>query len=153
MDNNIDPITFEILKIAKEIVINEYTDLRAEQHNKWLIESEYLWKTQRLRLAYPPIPPYPNEKDIVFRASLLLEFVKKKDVYQDTLNNDNLKVKVVENIKVSENEKSVEDTSTDFQEETTELVKEQPKLEATSSKRILPTVLDKLTEMKKSFRS
>lgn len=65
----------ELLRMARELVINEYIDRRAQDHNKWLIESDHLWRTQRLRLAYPDFPPYPNEHDIIERAKRLSEFV------------------------------------------------------------------------------
>ncbi len=70
-----ESINFEILRIAKELVVNEYVDHRAQLHNQWLIESDQLWRTRRLRLAYPPIPPHPTEEDVVKRARLLLEFL------------------------------------------------------------------------------
>lgn len=68
----------EVLRIAKELVLNEYNTRRAEEHNKWLVESDFLWKTQQLRLAYPALPPYPTEKDILERAHLLLNFIQSK---------------------------------------------------------------------------
>lgn len=75
MENLTNFTSLEILKIAKELVINEHIDRRAEIHNRWLVESEYLWKTRKLRLAYPSIPPYPTEIDIVLRAKTLMEFL------------------------------------------------------------------------------
>jgi hypothetical protein len=71
---------FEILKIARDLVVNEHTDRRAELHNKWLVESERLWRTSKLKLPYPPIPPYPTEADIVKRAKMLLDFVESEPV-------------------------------------------------------------------------
>jgi len=70
-----DSKSLEILRMARELVINEHTDRRAEMHNQWLVESNELWRTRRMRLAYPPIPPYPNENDIIARAQKLLEFL------------------------------------------------------------------------------
>lgn len=75
-----DPVSVEILRMAKELVTSEYTDKRAELHNKWLIESEHLWKTQRLRVAYPTIPPHPTEKYIVEVANVLMSFVVRHPV-------------------------------------------------------------------------
>jgi hypothetical protein len=153
MSKNIDPVTFEILKIAKELVINEYTDRRAEQHNKWLVESEHLWRTQRLRLAYPTIPPYPTEEDIIARAALMLEFVKRRDVEPEIVNNDIVDTEVVDNdIELKLEQSVVEEPTTDTQDITDVVEKETPP-ETKSSKRILPTVLDKLDEMRKSFRA
>jgi hypothetical protein len=75
MENNLDFTLLEILKMAKEIVINEHVDRRAEVHNQWLLDSDLLWKSRKLRLAYPPIPPYPTEIDIVVRAKTLMDFL------------------------------------------------------------------------------
>ena len=73
----LDPKLLEILRMARELVINEHTDRRAEMHNQWLTESNELWRTRRVRLAYPSIPPYPTENDIIARARTLLDFVEK----------------------------------------------------------------------------
>lgn len=73
--NNIDTTRLEILKMARELTINEYIDRRAQEHNEWLDKSSELWKTQRLTLAYPVIPPYPTEKEIITRAKALMDFL------------------------------------------------------------------------------
>jgi hypothetical protein len=70
-----DPIKLEILRMAKDVIIDEYINKKAEEHNKWLVESDHLWRTQRLRLGYPTIPPYPTELEIVQRAQLLFKFI------------------------------------------------------------------------------
>ena len=71
----VDSKNLEILRMARELVINEHTDRRAEMHNQWLAESNELWRTRRIRLAYPSIPPYPTENDIIARAQVLLDFL------------------------------------------------------------------------------
>lgn len=76
MTEKINPVTLEILRMAKEIVINEYTDRRAQEHNQWLKDSEELWRTKRVKLPYPDIPPYPTEVEIVKRAQTLFAFLK-----------------------------------------------------------------------------
>ena len=75
---NVDPINVEVLRLARDLVINEYTDRRAELHNKWLAESDMLWRTKKVRLQYPSIPPYPTEAEIVTRAQTLMDFLHKK---------------------------------------------------------------------------
>lgn len=70
-----DLINLEILKMARELVINEHTDRRANLHNQWLLESDKLWRTSRIRLSYPEIPPYPTESEILERAKSLMEFL------------------------------------------------------------------------------
>lgn len=95
MKDDYDLILLEILKISRDLLVNEYIDRRAQDHNRWLIDSEHLWKTQRLRLAYPDFPPYPNDLEILNRAQRLLEFVKtnsslleKNITIDNTINND-----------------------------------------------------------------
>ncbi len=78
MESKIDPSLLEVLKIAKELTINHHADKRAELHNKWLVESDTMWKARRLRVAYPPIPPYPSEEDILIKAKSMLEFLHAK---------------------------------------------------------------------------
>ena len=80
-----DSKSLEILRMARELVINEHTDRRAEMHNQWLVESNELWRTRRVRLAYPSIPPYPNENDIIARAQKLLEFLSQASTKEPTL--------------------------------------------------------------------
>jgi len=98
----LDPRALEILRMARELVINEHTDRRAEMHNQWLTESSELWRTRRIRLAYPPIPPYPTENDIIARARVLLDFVEKSPAVADT------PVPVVENAPPVSEVKSVD---------------------------------------------
>lgn len=75
-----DLINLEILKIARELVINDHTDRRANLHNRWLIESDKLWRTKRMKLAYPEIPPYPTEKEILDRARTLIDFLSNNEI-------------------------------------------------------------------------
>jgi hypothetical protein len=71
----LDEANFEILKMARDLVINEYIDKRADMHNRWLVEADVLWKASKLALPYPSIPPYPTETDILGRARVLMDFV------------------------------------------------------------------------------
>lgn len=82
MNKKYDPIALEILKMARELVLNEYTDKRAQDHNKWLADFETVWKNTRIRLPYPDIPPYPTETEIVKRAQVLMDFIH--DNYSET---------------------------------------------------------------------
>lgn len=72
-------IKLEILRMAREIVANEYTDKRAQDHNRWLAESEKNFALRGQRLPYPDIPPHPNEEAVIAKAKALLEFVGYKD--------------------------------------------------------------------------
>lgn len=73
-----DKIKLELVKIARDLCFTEYTDRRAQLHNKWLVESEHLWRTQRLRLAYPDMPEYPGEAHIMAKAEKLYEYINNK---------------------------------------------------------------------------
>lgn len=75
----------EILRMARELVINEHTDKRAQMHNEWVAQSEFLWKTKKQKLAYPPIPPYPTEAEILIRAKALMGFLKNDEGVADIL--------------------------------------------------------------------
>lgn len=66
---------FEALKMAKEIAHNEYVDIRAKIHNKWLAESDVEWRTKGLKLPYPSFPSYPSEQEILSRAKNILDFL------------------------------------------------------------------------------
>lgn len=65
----------ELLRLSRELAIGDYNNRRADLHNQWVLESDKLWRTSRMRLAYPPIPSFPTEEEIVERAKLLMDFV------------------------------------------------------------------------------
>ena len=75
MSDNSIPTNLEILKMAREIVHNEYVDTKAQLHNKWIADADLLWKTTRTRLAYPAFPPFPTEDVVVARAKVLKNFL------------------------------------------------------------------------------
>ena len=72
-ENNVTRL--ELLRMAVQLVTNEYIDRRAQDHNAWLAQSDALWKARREKLPYPAFPPYPNEAVIVARANVLSEFL------------------------------------------------------------------------------
>lgn len=65
---------WEVLKMARDLVINEYTDRRAQLHNEWVSKSRLFNKSGGV-LPYPEIPPYPTELEILDRAQSLLNFL------------------------------------------------------------------------------
>lgn len=95
MKQSIDTTRLEILKMARELTINEYIDRRAQEHNEWLGKSSELWKTQRLALAYPVIPPYPTEKEIIARAKALVDFLL-VDKMDDEISETETKIELTE---------------------------------------------------------
>ena len=68
----------EILKMARELLNEEYINRRAEDHNKWLAECDVVWKTRGIKLPYPPFAPYPSESEILAKATSLYNFVEEK---------------------------------------------------------------------------
>jgi len=73
MDNNNQKL--ELLKMARQLLNEEYINRRAEDHNKWLADCDEVWRTRRVKLPYPPFAPYPTEEQIVAKALTLYNFV------------------------------------------------------------------------------
>ena len=126
----------ELLRMSREMVINEHVDRRAELHNKWVNESEELWKTKRQRLAYPSIPPYPTEKDILERAKALLDFIS------DTPTTEIKSVNPEKSNSIVEEDKTQLDTVTEKLETVNEQV--ETKVEPSKSIEINPIEYAKL---------
>ena len=66
----------ELLRMARELLNEEYINKRAEDHNKWVADADVAWKTQGIKLPYPPFAPYPKESEIVAKALTLYNFLK-----------------------------------------------------------------------------
>lgn len=58
----------ELLKRARQILIQEYTAMRNQQHQQWLRESAMSWKTKGVLIAYPPAKMFPTEQEVVDKA-------------------------------------------------------------------------------------
>lgn len=69
----------ELLKMARELLNEEYINRRAEDHNRWLAECDVAWKMKNIKLPYPPFAPYPTEAEIVAKAVSLFNFVKPQE--------------------------------------------------------------------------
>ena len=69
----------EVLRMARQLLNEEYINRRAEDHNKWLAESDVAWRTKGVKLPYPPFAPYPTEAQILAKAQELIGFVVKED--------------------------------------------------------------------------
>ena len=68
----------EILKMARELLNEEYINRRAQDHNRWVAESDVAWRTRRVKLPYPPFASYPTEEEIVNKAAALYKFIHTK---------------------------------------------------------------------------
>jgi hypothetical protein len=66
---------FEILKMAREMLNQEYTFKRATDHNKWLVDSHEAWTKYQRALPHPPFEPYPTESKVLDAAEALYRFV------------------------------------------------------------------------------
>lgn len=65
----------EILRMARQMLNEEYINRRAEDHNRWLAEADVAWRTKGIKLPYPPFAPYPTEEQVLAKAQELLKFV------------------------------------------------------------------------------
>lgn len=72
-------IRLEILRLTREIAMDEFYESKMASHTKWLSDSEKLWTNHRQILPYPVNPLYPNEEAIMDRAKTLLNFIEKDD--------------------------------------------------------------------------
>lgn len=107
----------ELLKMARELLNEEYINRRAEDHNKWVADCDVARSKNELRVPYPPFAPYPSETEIVAKAVTLYNFVK--PVY----------VEEIEATPVEEEdptEDKSEDTAEPVQEETATMAEEIP---------------------------
>lgn len=69
----------EVLRMARQMLNEEYINKRAEDHNKWLAESDVAWRTKGIKLPYPPFVPYPTEAQVLAKAQELIKFVVKEE--------------------------------------------------------------------------
>jgi hypothetical protein len=74
----------ELLRMARELVLNEYIDRRAQDHNKWLADADVAWRTNGIKLPYPSFPIYPTEEEIITRAVSLHDFLSKSKPVVET---------------------------------------------------------------------
>jgi hypothetical protein len=148
MTKVIDQTRLEILKMARELVINEYVDRRAQEHNEWLDKSTTLWQTSRMKLAYPVIPPYPTENDIVNRAKTLLEFLitdSDNDEEIETLDDFNQEIKYEE----LDQENLNEELDTSMENMDTEIIETDPtNEEAHKANNKMPNIMKKIQNIR-----
>ena len=72
MSNQITPEEMqkrgEMLKRARQILVQEYTAIRSQQHQQWLRDSANNWKNKGVLIAYPPLKMHPTEQEVVSKA-------------------------------------------------------------------------------------
>lgn len=129
MSNEVNPVNLEILRIAKDLVINEYTDRRAQDHNKWLRESEEMWRNKQVKLPYPDIPPYPTEVDIVKRAQTLFAFLtENRPVEQPEQRAEPISVETSKNIPMEETNNLSEESNFTEKKDLLDQIREKEKI-------------------------
>lgn len=66
----------DALKVARQLLNEEYIAQRAEEYNKWLVDSQVAWKTQGIKLPPPSsVITYPSEQEIVAKALEYYNFI------------------------------------------------------------------------------
>jgi hypothetical protein len=58
----------ELVKRARQILVQEFTAMRNQQHQQWLRDSADNWKNKGILIAYPPAKMYPTEQEVVDKA-------------------------------------------------------------------------------------
>ena len=66
---------FELIKMARDLLNDEYLNRRAEQHNRWLVIDDKMKRTHGLNVPYPEFVPFPTEDDILKKAQALYAFI------------------------------------------------------------------------------
>ena len=135
----------ELLRIARELVINEYIDKRAQDHNNWLSQSEIMWKTKGIKLPYPPFPPYPTEADIIARANALEQYLIKTTEPNDSPVLSTVTPPAPEDIKAFQDSGSLLANTTEAKKET----KPNVATDSDNLSSVLPTWLSKNSGGKK----
>lgn len=75
--SNLTPfeIRLELLKMAKDMLSNEYSGKRETISNDWQMKVEYAKVNGGIFPNHPGFPPFPNENDIITKAQVLNDFV------------------------------------------------------------------------------
>jgi hypothetical protein len=77
-------IRLELLKLAKDMLEQDYFAKREVSHNNWQVS------TENARLAgtsvpnQPELPPYPSEQEVILKAQSLNTFVSNISVEKST---------------------------------------------------------------------
>lgn len=75
MEEKETQLRLELVKMSRELLLEEYINKRAEDHNAWLAESEVHWRKTGTKLPYPAFAKYPTDEDIVGRAVTMYNFI------------------------------------------------------------------------------
>lgn len=75
-------IRLELLKMAKEMLTEEYYSKKEQVTNEWSTKVEAAKQSGTVPPVHPDMPAYPTESDIITKASTLNGFVSQ--IPQDT---------------------------------------------------------------------
>lgn len=111
------PTNLELLNLAKELAYADYNNHRANIHNQWLADNETMKRTRGVGVPYPPIPAYPSEEEIIYRAKKLIEFLNhpRPDLEKQELQKEVNDLILEVNCKAENNSKE-EESKFNFQE-------------------------------------
>ena len=68
-------IRLELLKLAKDMLEQDYFAKREVSHNNWQVSSENARLSGTSIPDKPQLPPYPSEQDVITKATSLNTFV------------------------------------------------------------------------------
>ena len=75
--SNLTPfeIRLELLKMAKELLLEEYHSNKDRLTNEWQVKVESAKLNGQAIPDHPTLPPYPSESEIIAKAQALNGFV------------------------------------------------------------------------------
>jgi hypothetical protein len=73
---NLDLNTLRAITLVRELALKDYHEKRAWLHDRWVKDSESIWKSNKVILSYPDLPPYPSEAELFAAAREVIELMK-----------------------------------------------------------------------------
>jgi len=67
-------LQLEVLKIARDMLMDEYVERVNQLEQRWSAESALYWRAYQRIIPYPTMPAPPTVEDILEKAQMLLEF-------------------------------------------------------------------------------
>jgi hypothetical protein len=75
MSKELTASKIELLNMAREQLVKEYLEKRVEDHSQWINDADDAWRSKGVWLAYPPMPAYPSQADILLKATELSKII------------------------------------------------------------------------------
>lgn len=67
-------LQLEVLKIARDMLMDEYVERVNQMEQRWSAESALNWRAYQRIIPYPTLPAPPTVEDILEKSQMLLEF-------------------------------------------------------------------------------